>query len=225
VTFVQHKTTPAHSRESEGEALSFESFYREGYGGVVGLLLRLGADRPEAEDAAQGAMIALMSRWDEVRDPAPWVRVVAKNTWLRSMSRHRDMIPAGSAADVADTIPCGTAEDPATRHSSKVEQGIALGLLRTLPVAQREVLALAFDGLQPAEIAALTGKSAPVVRSNLTHARRQLRQRIAHPVAHVAGSAAPIELFAWSAERRIPSRRVEMHPARGRKASASERLT
>ncbi|MFC7528721.1 RNA polymerase sigma factor [Actinoplanes sp. GCM10030250] len=207
---MQQKTPPSTQP-------TFESFYQESFAGVVGLLLRLGADPHEAEDATQTAMIALMSRWDSVHDPAPWVRVVAKNTWLRSVSRARGTIPAGSAADVAETVPSDAAENPETRHSSSLEQRAALGLLRTLPLAQREVLALTFDGLQPSEIAAVTGKPAKIVRSNLTHARRRLRHRITDSPAPVAGSAAPIELFAWSAERRIPSR-CEQHPVNGREA-------
>jgi DNA-directed RNA polymerase specialized sigma24 family protein len=49
-----------------------------------------------------------------------------------------------------------------------------LALLRALPPAQREVLALAADGFEPGEIAEITGQHTATVRSNLRHGRRRL---------------------------------------------------
>jgi RNA polymerase sigma-70 factor (ECF subfamily) len=49
-------------------------------------------------------------------------------------------------------------------------------LLRALPAAQREALALTMDGFTPKEIAEMTGREAVTVRSHLRHARRRLER-------------------------------------------------
>ena len=159
---------------------NFEAFYKQGYGAVVGFLLRLGASRAEAEDATQCAMLELMAKWPQVRQPAPWVRVVAKNKWLRSLNSSVVAVPSGSATDVADVTSARAQRgDPARSHSLMLEHEAAVDLVSRLPRAQREAFALTLEGLGPMEIARLTGRPVESIRSNLAHARRRLRNELA----------------------------------------------
>jgi DNA-directed RNA polymerase specialized sigma24 family protein len=57
-----------------------------------------------------------------------------------------------------------------TRHTFLI-------LLRSLPAAQREVMAWTYDGYRPTEIAALLGKPPATVRSLLRDARAALVNR------------------------------------------------
>jgi DNA-directed RNA polymerase specialized sigma24 family protein len=59
------------------------------------------------------------------------------------------------------------------------EECRVLSLLRQLPAAQREAMAWYYDGYPPREIAAIVGKPAATVRSELRLARARLRAELA----------------------------------------------
>src|SRR5207247_10394779 len=59
------------------------------------------------------------------------------------------------------------------------QHGRILRLLRILPPAQLEVMALVVDGYGPAEIAILLDKQPATVRTNLREARRKLERLLA----------------------------------------------
>jgi DNA-directed RNA polymerase specialized sigma24 family protein len=146
---------------------AFADFYRSNFASVRCFLMRTGAARDEAEDATQSAMLTLLRRWPDVSQRRAWVRVVARNNWLRTKRDERFVV----------CLEPPTWEGP--------EEGPAWGLvgetisaMRHLPQAQREIIALVADGYAPAEIADMTGKSSSVVRSNLAHARRRLREKL-----------------------------------------------
>ncbi|MEV0128536.1 sigma-70 family RNA polymerase sigma factor [Dactylosporangium sp. NPDC050688] len=151
-------------------------FYREQFPLVVSYLLKLGADRAEAEDAVQNAMEMLVRHPEGIRSRAAWVRVVARNNWIRAMRRHMKAMPAGVACNDVEReggrSPSNT--DPADVIRQITEQEDAVRMIRSLPPTQREILALAFDGYRPAEIAEITGSNSSAVRANLAHARRRL---------------------------------------------------
>lgn len=150
----------------------FPDFYRKHFGAVVAFLVRSGAEPAEAEDATQGAMEALLNNPDPVRDGPAWIRVVARNNWLRSLRRNPIAVPPDtidSQAEAGDT-------DPARILHRRMQQSAATELVRRLPPTQRRVVALIADGYDSDEIASMLGSSPAVVRSNLSHARRRLRR-------------------------------------------------
>lgn len=151
----------------------FADFYAAHFDPLVRFLVRLGAERTEAEDAAQSAMLALLQRHDDVRDGPAWIRVVARNNWLRAMRQTALTVRPESLDGQAETD-----GDPAGIVSRRLQRDRAARLVGELPPAQREIVALVVDGYSPAEIGELTGRSPAVVRSNLSHARRRLRQRL-----------------------------------------------
>jgi RNA polymerase sigma factor (sigma-70 family) len=160
---------------------SFEAFYRDHFDPVVAYVIKFGADLAEAEDAVQNAMELLWRHPEAVRHPAAWVRVVARNNWMRAMRRHAHAAPAGIACEDVEpgVTSSASAADPADVVRQRAEQRDAARAIQSLPRTQREILALVFDGYRPAEIAEIMGKKASAVRSNLAHARRQLGRRLA----------------------------------------------
>jgi RNA polymerase sigma factor (sigma-70 family) len=146
---------------------SFARFYRDQFPLVVSYLMKFGADRAEAEDAVQSAMELLLRHPDNVRSPAAWVRVVARNNWMRAMRRHVTVAPTAEACDRAEPGHVDAIGQFAERED-------AVRIIRSLPRTQREILTLVLCGYRPAEIAELTGRNAAAVRSSLAHARRRL---------------------------------------------------
>lgn len=173
---MQHGPTLDPVREHASPAQLFEAFYQDQFALVLSYVMKFGADRAEAEDATQSAMVSLWGQFNEIRHPAAWVRVVARNNWLRAMRRHLKAIPAGVARDQVE--PDGTSSaavsDPADVVRQFAEQEDAVRMIRSLPPAQRQIFVLTFAGYKPAEIAEITGKNASAVRANLAHARRRL---------------------------------------------------
>lgn len=143
----------------------FESFFRNEYLPVVRFVRRAGATTAEAEDAASTAMVAAYRSWAALNNPRAWVRTSALRLYIRQLERNR--------VDVARAIRALAA--PRYEHDRDPgEHSRVVAILRALPPAQLEVMALIFDGYTPAEIAELLDKSPATVRSNLRQARRRL---------------------------------------------------
>ena len=150
----------------------FDSFFEERFKRTVVLLIAMGANQADAEDAAQEAMILAWNQWNSIREPAAWARTVAVRSYLR---RVRCAKPEVVTLD--ESLP-----HPATNDglgSFEEEERQVLRLLRALPDGQRTVTALYYDGLNCEEIAAVLGKTSATVRSNLRHARQSLKEVIA----------------------------------------------
>jgi RNA polymerase sigma factor (sigma-70 family) len=147
----------------------FASFFQERFSRTVVLLIAMGASRADAEDATQEAMIEAWQRWDSIREPAAWVRTVAVRTFWKQARGQR---PETVSLEEATVKPV---TDPDLSIFAEEQQQI-LGLLRKLPIRQRTVAALYYDGLTCDEIAELIGIPPTTVRSNLRHARSALRE-------------------------------------------------
>lgn len=143
----------------------FAAFYNQRFSATVVLLVAMGADRHEAEDAAQEAFILAYEKWDSIIEPAAWVRTVAVRGYLRNSRR----------ADRASGLPGEFDSRVAEIPESSLEQQRILGLLRSLPPQQRTILALLYDGLSPREIAEILNISDSTVRAHRHKARQQLK--------------------------------------------------
>jgi RNA polymerase sigma factor (sigma-70 family) len=152
--------------------IGFDSFFHQRFSRTVVLLVAMGASQADAEDATQEAMIPAWNQWDSIREPAAWVRTVAVRSYLRMVrTRGTQMVT------LDESVP-----DPVRNDglgSFEEEQRQVLRLLRALPSGQRAVTALYYDGLNCEEIAAVLGKTAATVRSNLRYARQSLKEVIA----------------------------------------------
>jgi RNA polymerase sigma factor (sigma-70 family) len=152
--------------------IGFDSFFHERFGRTVVLLLAMGANRADAEDATQEAMILAWSQWNSIREPTAWVRTVAIRSYLQIVRGGRTQ-----AVSLDESVPDPVEHDDL--GSFEEEQRQVLRLLRALPSGQRTVVALYYDGLNCEEIAEVLRKTPATVRSNLRHARNSLKEVIA----------------------------------------------
>jgi RNA polymerase sigma factor (sigma-70 family) len=132
----------------------------------------------ERDDLAQDILVAVwqaLPRFRGESSPRTFVLRIAHNrglsyAWRRSKRAPLDEEPR----DLPDPRP---GADEQVAASQRTEQ--FLRHVRTLPLGQREVLALALEGLPHAEIAAIVGITAENVAVRLGRARETLRRSIA----------------------------------------------
>lgn len=148
----------------------FGPFFRKRFSSTVVLLIAMGADRTDAEDAAQESMILAWQQWESIREPSAWVRTVAVRTFLKQV-RLRQQRRTDSLDELPHDLP-----DHGDLHLFTDQQQNTLRVLRDLPQQQRIVAALFYDGLACEEIATLTGKTPATIRSHLRHARKALKE-------------------------------------------------
>jgi RNA polymerase sigma factor (sigma-70 family) len=138
-----------------------------------------GYTRPGAErdDLTQDTLVAVWLALPHFRRESSarsFVLRIAHNRGLsHAWRRGKFQSPDVAALDVADPRP-GADEQVATNE--RAEQ--FLRHLRTLPLGQREVLALALEGLAHAEIADIVGITPENVAVRLSRAREAMRRSI-----------------------------------------------
>ena len=131
----------------------------------------------ERDDLAQDVLVAVwqaMPRFRGEGSSRSFVLRIAHNRGLSHAWRRAKRPPAEpERLDVADPRP-GADEQAATNE--RVER--FLRHLRTLPLGQRQVLALALEGLPHAEIAGIVGITRENVAVRLGRARDALRRSL-----------------------------------------------
>jgi RNA polymerase sigma-70 factor (ECF subfamily) len=146
----------------------FASFFREQFSRVAFLLIKLGASRADAEDAAQETMVEVWQKWDSIDNPAAWVCAVAVFKYRKLLSKRPTTVSLPESVSATTVAPdlIFLAE----------EQQHVLSVFHLLPLMQRIVLALTYDGFTCREIAELLGITEATVRSHLRHARNNLKE-------------------------------------------------
>ncbi|WP_424211117.1 RNA polymerase sigma factor [Streptomyces sp. BI20] len=160
----------------------FDAFYRREMTAVTVHLMYRGASAYEAADAAHEAFIPLLpQRWRTIEHPRAYLRKVAWTQYLRQ-ARHRE-----EPEDPVPDRPGGTC--PIDEVILTDTQRRVLRAVRSLPPAQREVIAWTLDGFSYAEIAKFTGKTEPALRTNAKRGRDRLRRLLAESgiVGHSEG--------------------------------------
>jgi RNA polymerase sigma-70 factor (ECF subfamily) len=160
----------------EDDEIRFRGLYDEHRRGILGYALRRVADPADAADVLAETFLTAWRRLDEV--PAgdatrPWLLGVARRVLAnqrRGARRH-----AGLADRLADEL---ATQLPASTGPESADLGLRQALAR-VPGRDREVLLLsAWEGLTPAQIAAVTGVRRATVRTRLHRARRRLRAEL-----------------------------------------------
>lgn len=148
---------------------TFASFCSAELRAVVAFLMRFGATFPEAQDAAQIAMIEAWRNWGSLTEPGnyprAWVRKVAHRAFLRSMPKWEVL-----GYDAIDDLPAVT-----DIELSECTQ-IMFDLLGRLPYRQRAVLAYTADGFDDKWIAAELKSTPAAVRKNRQRARETMKE-------------------------------------------------
>lgn len=160
------------SHESEGGMWSvndeeFDDFFRGELPRLVWLLMKDGAERREAEDIAQAAMLEVWQRRDHIANPRAYVRKAALNAFHEGRRRLRE-IPA----DADEQRGLSSVEELKVADQERQ----VVRLLERLPPKQRLVMALTCDEFTPTEIGEITGIPAGTVRAHLREARSKMRQ-------------------------------------------------
>ncbi len=153
--------------------LSFESFYRDEYRSVLGLVYSMSGSRWAAEDLTQEAFLRAHRDWARVSRyevPGAWVRRVALNL---ATSRFRRLAAetraltrlVGQAPSMFPTVETQT--DDFWRH------------VRALPSRQAQVVALHYLEDRPVkEIASVLQISEPAVKGSLFKGRAALARKL-----------------------------------------------
>ncbi|HEX4492747.1 MAG TPA: sigma-70 family RNA polymerase sigma factor [Acidimicrobiia bacterium] len=153
-------------RSADGE---FDAFWSADHSAVLALAAALTGDWNTAEDLTQDAFAALHGRWDEVENPAAWVRRVVTN---RAASHWRRRVREAAALARLAARPAAVALAP--------EHDEFWATVRALPRREAQVVALYYvDDRSIAQIATLLGIAEGTVKATLSHARASLARALA----------------------------------------------
>ncbi|MER8159965.1 RNA polymerase sigma factor [Streptomyces sp. NPDC094472] len=154
------------------EAAEFAVFFKSEYPALVRHVFLRGFTRDIAVDAAQEAMIRLLTSRDDVRQPRAWIRTTAYRVALATLhdEQRRDQVYR-KAATLSWPVPAV----PSDKAEQRDEAERATECIKQLPERQRDVMAWFYDGYSPKEIAQMLGIPRATVDSNLRHARKKLK--------------------------------------------------
>lgn len=143
---------------------------------LFGFLGRMALGRAQAEDVAQEAFLRA---WHKLGDYRPasaafstWLFTIARNLALNELERAaRHQPPSGQEAEAE----CG-APQPPEALARRQRQARLHAVLRTLPLADRSALALAYiEELDLDAVARIEGCTAGAIKTRLHRAREKLR--------------------------------------------------
>jgi RNA polymerase sigma factor (sigma-70 family) len=153
---------------------AFEEFFRGTYQLLVRDVIFAGGNSYEAEDAVSAAMTEVLQHWDTIENPRGYARRAAIHNLIKSKERGQQRLLDRLA--LRGDVPPGHDVDPGLIWEQR--EWVTM-LLKSLPPAQRVVLAYITDCFTPKEIAELLGKTEAAVRQNLCAARKKLASCLA----------------------------------------------
>lgn len=166
------------SRVARGDQRAFESLYRDTSGTLLGICLRVLADRAEAEDVLQEVYVAVWNKatqYDASRARAmTWLGTIARN---RAIDRLRSLPEQSSRAsiDIAETLP-DPAPSPASHASAATDRARLDVCLEQLEPRRKILIRTAFfDGATYEELAARSGSPIGSIKSWIRRGLMQLK--------------------------------------------------
>jgi RNA polymerase sigma factor (sigma-70 family) len=157
---------------------AFEHAYRSSGTAVLGYALRRSASREDALDVvAETFATAWRRRADLPTEPdevRPWLFGIARLCLANSIRSANRVGRLGRR--LADSFQERSVPDPSTLHESRLDSRVVREALDALAPEDRELVTLiAWEGLTPAQAAAVVGLSAGTARVRLHRARTKLR--------------------------------------------------
>jgi RNA polymerase sigma-70 factor (ECF subfamily) len=174
-------------RYREGEAPAFEALYRRHRAPLFRYFLRQCDDRASAEELFQETWTALIRARGTYAATARFTTYLYRLAHNRLMDHYRGLrrAPPLSYSDnpaPLESVPAGSEQQPERRLESEREHERLLGLIASLPEAQREVFLLRqHTGLSLEEIAGVVGVNAETAKSRLRYALVKLRDGMEVP--------------------------------------------
>jgi RNA polymerase sigma factor (sigma-70 family) len=164
-TGPQKEIAPRRSAPTDVSHVEFAIFYEAEMPRLVRYLVKCGISEHDAQEAAQHAFEELFKQWDSVRSPKAWLRTVAFRMLHKAHVKNERLLG-------------GYDQPGALRTSARIElreeADAVLSALLQLPMAQRQVFALYYDGFETCEIADILEMTEAAVRQNRARARARL---------------------------------------------------
>jgi RNA polymerase sigma factor (sigma-70 family) len=161
-------------RPHDQERAAFEDLFRDTRVDLLGYVARRSSSPEDAADVLAETYLIAWRKLDAIprgERSRLWLFGVARKLLLRGAGRaraHHDLVDRLANELHAAPPPHAPVENEALRLA-----------LASLPEKEREILTLtAWEGLRPAEIAAVLGTSANVVRVRLHRARARVRRQL-----------------------------------------------
>jgi DNA-directed RNA polymerase specialized sigma24 family protein len=142
-------------------AADFSVFYRQSVPRLVAFLRWQGASILDAADCVQEAMTQAYRQWSTICHPHAWCRRVVSRLYVQRI--------ASVVEPVADPGAAGLLFARDTDGDGFKERHRVSPLLEQLPVRQRQVMAWAYDGGTPVEIAEVLKITPEAVREGLNN--------------------------------------------------------
>jgi RNA polymerase sigma-70 factor (ECF subfamily) len=165
-------------RVARGDQRAFESLYRDTSSTLLGICLRVLADRGEAEDVLQEVYVAVWNKatqYDATRARAmTWLGTIARN---RAIDRLRSLPAQASRApiDIAETLP-DPSPSPASQAAAATDRARLDVCLEQLEPRRKTLIRTAFfDGATYEELAARSGSPIGSVKSWIRRGLMQLK--------------------------------------------------
>lgn len=133
------------------------------------------SDREAARDLAQEILVAVWRAWPAFRHQCSERTYVARIAHYRIASYVDRAVREPRRAPLADDLPSG-APTPEEQVLQQDQREHLVALVRTLPVAYREVALLLLEDFTPTEVAETLGISANAVAVRGFRAREMLRE-------------------------------------------------
>ena len=162
-----------------GDPLAFDELVRRHRDRLWAVAMRTLADREEAADAVQDALLAAYRGAERFRGDSAvttWLHRIVVNACLDRLRRRQSR----------PTVPLPDADSPALVGSAAVQPDVATEItvreaLRALPTDQRVVLVLVdMEGFPVAEVAAMLGIAEGTVKSRCARGRARLALMLGH---------------------------------------------
>lgn len=143
---------------------------------LLRMALRYVEDSDEAEDVTQDVLLKLWflrDRLDTYRSIDALAAVIVRHLSINCLRRVRpDCLPLDEGLALSDD------GDPERKLVAEETFGEVMRMIDGLPTLQQAVLRMKhLEGMEVEEIARLTGSVPSSVRSNLSRARKQIRER------------------------------------------------
>lgn len=167
---------------AEGDHAAFEQLIRYFEKSILAVALSVTAQRQDAEDAAQEAMVKLWRTAHTYRGECcvkAWVMTVARNTALdmKRKQKHRAYLPweteDGHPYDLPDEH-IGSNPEAAYRRREEIE-AVWHGISELSPTFRQVLILRDMEGLTYHEIARMLGTSEGTVKSRVFRAREKLK--------------------------------------------------